>query len=64
MKRETPTHEVARERGDEDGPHSSGDLPRDRAQDAHTPKDRRPSNDVDPDSAESMVDRDDTSAEP
>jgi hypothetical protein len=45
---------------DEDGPHSSRHAPRDRAQDANTSTRRRPSQDVDPDSAESLVDRDDT----
>ena len=45
--------------GDEDGPHSSRDLPRDRAKDDRKRTGERPSQDVDPDSAESTVDRDD-----
>lgn len=48
---------------DEDGPHTSHDVPRDRAQDARTSKGERRSQDVDPDSAESQVDRDDTGDE-
>ena len=48
---------------DEDGPHSSRNAPRDRAHDADTSKPRRPSQDVDPDSAESTVDRDDSSGD-
>ena len=43
--------------GDEDGPHSSQDAGRDNAEDAR--RHDRGSKDVDPDSAESSVDRDD-----
>ena len=48
---------------DEDGPHPSRDVPRDRANDARTSKGEQPSRDIDPDSAESMIDRDDTNDE-
>jgi hypothetical protein len=44
---------------DEDGPHTTRDVPRQRAEDAGTSKRKRPSQDVDPDSAESTVDRED-----
>lgn len=47
----------------EDGPHPSRDVPRDSAQDARASKRERRSTDIDPDSAESMVDRDDSVSE-
>lgn len=46
------------------GPHATQDSPRDRAQDARRRTERPRSHDVDPDSADSQVDRDDTSGEP
>ena len=45
---------------DEDGPDASRDVPRDRAQNAPRGKNNSASQDVDPDSAESQVDRDDS----
>jgi hypothetical protein len=44
---------------DEDGPHTSQNMPPDSAQDARRTERRDRSQDVDPDSAESSVDRDD-----
>jgi hypothetical protein len=48
---------------DEDGPHSSRDIPHDRAEDARSRTGKSRSQDVDPDSAESAVDRDDAGNE-
>ena len=49
---------------DEERPHSTHNTPRDRAHDAPSRTGRSRSQDVDPDSAESDVDRDDTGGEP
>ena len=48
---------------DEDGPHRNQDVSRESAKDSGASRRERRSQDVDPDSAESMVDRDDSIGE-
>lgn len=59
MPENTPEPDASTPRED-DGPHSSHDTPRDRAPDAPGGRRKPRSQDVDPDSAASQVERDDT----
>jgi hypothetical protein len=60
-KPESETWPTRDEVTDEDGPRSSRDIPRERAEDARRHKGGPRSQDVDPDSARSPIDRDDAS---
>jgi hypothetical protein len=60
----TPEPDASQTPDEEDGPHSSHDTPRNRAHDAPSGRRKPRSQDVDPDSAASQVERDDTDTTP
>jgi hypothetical protein len=62
-KRPVPDADPKRDQASEDGPHSNRSTPRDSAQDAQRKNRKEGSQDVDPDSAESEVDREDSAGE-